>query len=282
MMQKEEMRPGDILIYDHSDVWFSKLIAYLTESQISHAALLIEDKTILEMDKVSKGITWYGFSTVPEVSLTGHSHVHVMRHSEVREFQPVFQFAHEHMASQAGFNTPLEVMLGLLLAFKKFTVSKALYLLLRPFFISLIHKLDAMLVSLSPGKARPMLCSEMVYHCFWQCREPWPIQLKDRFLQGLLLPDPLLQERPDLPENLPFTDEMGEALYRELMESSGGNGDEGLQADCRELADYFCAQVQDLAQKTGMPIEVMTVLPIDLYRNARNLTLMGDADIYYE
>lgn len=284
-MKKEEMRPGDILIYDHSDAWFSKMIAYLTESKISHTALLLEDKTILEMDKVSKGITWYDFSTAPDASLKGHSHVYIMRHTDVQTFTPVFHFAHQHMASGAGFDTPLEVMLGLLLAFKKFSVSKRLYRLLKPLLLSLIHKLNEAIASLTPGEAKPMLCSEMVYHCFYKCEQPWPIRLKTRFLDGLVLPDSNLLERPQVPGNITFTEEMGQELYREYVREVSGVGacaDDRLTASCRELLDYFCARVRDYALSAGTPVEVMTVLPIDLYIHTNNLELMGEADIYYE
>jgi len=42
-------KPGDIIIFKAGDTWISKTIAWLTESDVSHAAIVLEDGRIAEM-----------------------------------------------------------------------------------------------------------------------------------------------------------------------------------------------------------------------------------------
>ena len=43
------IKPGDIVIFKAGNTWISKTIAWLTESDVSHAAIVLEDGRIAEM-----------------------------------------------------------------------------------------------------------------------------------------------------------------------------------------------------------------------------------------
>ena len=49
-----KVKPGDIIIFDGGDNWVSKSICWLTNSTVSHAAMVYKEQKIVEMEKSNR------------------------------------------------------------------------------------------------------------------------------------------------------------------------------------------------------------------------------------
>lgn len=291
-----ELQPADVLLFSPEKKSFiSWAITFLTDAPVSHAAMYFNaaPPTIIE-------------ETPPQVAenpapsrFAGRT-IHVYRLKTTSPLTPVIDAARQHMNHQAPYDHVGLYMVGLLLMYKKFSITSQKQQVI----IRILKKLTATITEYiqqhkMPGK-KPMVCSQFVAQCFEDAGSDYRLQFRHPNLLDSAIGETLLDkavdwmkqsravlgenERVDVSENA--SDEaLCEALYHAFQETSSRPTPamtEALAESIYHFANAHAALLDlDTTTKNFHPLTAlqsnshMFVAPGDLMRNCSNLTPVG-------
>lgn len=300
-----KLNKGDIIIFKAEDDWLSKSIAWLTNSDVSHAAMVYSENSIIEI-----GIRGIG---IHKVNTSNGRGAYIMRLKAEVDAEPLIQSADKYYRSKIQYDFPALFLLAGLLVRKKFNPTTRLLSITNRILSSACLELDKYMqkVILHHGE-RDMVCSQLVYQIFYDCGGSYQIQIKQKKKFSLLavnhssaicledlaenlpennsLKQPLSNYLPEL-DNTVINSEAKE-LYTALCESEKavaalGNDFSQSIPDLQEgalNARKFLDKTKELLSLAGsdFPMDAMFITPADLAYHTSNLKLQGQIGITRE
>lgn len=295
----EKLKCGDILVFKAGDNWLSKTIAWLTDSDVSHAAMMLDDKRMVEM--AASGI-YTGNVKV----LEGDGAI-LLRLRPEKDPLPLVDAAQKYIDCKTRYDFPALVYLAGLIIYHKIRPTQKYVaitdLILRGACVALDRLIQSVVLK-NPDKA--MVCSQLVYQIYEDCGKEYHIGIEGGLLQadkdsdrsdgGVCLAD-LIADAPDLPlaadgveeaafDNtaLPDVEELARELYLALSEQETEAGMDFVPVDLGmlpSLAKRLLEQLEEFLEKSSsnLPIDALFIAPSDLAYKSTNLDTVGRLDI---
>lgn len=267
------MRKGNVLVYHHSQKIHSRLIALLTKSEYSHAALLYDDREIIDLNLDDKGIIVYPFSLDEKDPHEGVSQVRVFEHTNMLNPDQVISATKKYLDANFSFNSFGLVLLAGLLVYRYLPIfPDSLFYILK----QACYVLDDIIENWKKNPTKSMVCSQFAYQCFWDASLKLDIDgilKKDGFTdRGICLFDGLLslEESDDGIPKHSTIDEGLENLYTILASSETNKAISKLPKGAKDIVSEFDKRVRMLTKITAMPMETFFITPADI-ANAKNL-----------
>lgn len=289
------LQSGDILVFKAGNDWIGKSIAWLTKSDVSHAAMVYQQDKIVEM--VSSGIS------VSNVIIEPGDTTYLMRLEPDADPQPLLQAADAYINAKTRYDFPALVILAGLLIYREIRptpkLATAVDLILRAA-CKALDKLVQSLILHNPDKA--MVCSQLVYQIYRDCGKKYEITLEGGALQadegetiadgsirlidmlGQAPKDILLMPVPEI-EGEENTDVLAHQLY-EALEDQDGTNEVGAEADDIALLLHPTGRFLELLEgflrksKSDIPIDALFITPSDLLYHAKNLRLIQNIALH--
>lgn len=176
----EDFLPGDILLFkvdvsNPNTEWISKAIAFLTNSDVSHAALYMGNNLLSD-----EGLSGLACHKINDDSADDPAArpTYVRRLETPIDKEPVLNSAKQYIKNNEPYDTPALVLLGLILIYRKLPI----HLLPVDFVTKVLAiaaaKIDEYIASrLHPGK-KPMVCSQYVFQCYEDGGEDYQLQVR--------------------------------------------------------------------------------------------------------
>lgn len=287
------MKAGDILVFKAGNDWVGRSIAWLTESDVSHAAMMLDGGRMVEM-----GLS--GIS-VSRVSIVDGDKAVVLRLNPAQDPAPLLREAQKYVDSETRYDLPALALLAGLIIYRRIRPTKRFVaitdVILRAA-TTMLDKLIQQLILKNPDKA--MVCSQLVYQVYEDCGKGYHIAIKGGLLNaadaldradsaGIRLAD-LAQSAPDLdfaaaPGAAPLNEEaLAEELYAALTESETADDMDFAALDLGTLPSWvnrFLEKLKEFLEKSGsdLPIDALFITPADLAYKAVNLKTICRTDI---
>ena len=290
------LKIGDIVAFKAEDDWLSKAIAWFTQTDVSHAAMVYTEDSIIEMG--ASGIA------VHNIQISAGDSIYVMRLKSDPDAAPLIRSADVYLNAEVRYDFPALFILAGLLIYKRIVPTKRLLKLMNLILSSACSALDKMLNSfIYHGSAPAMICSQLVYQIYYDCGDEYRIQIENGCVfnsriseeapGSIRLIDLIDSEEYDPPHmvmssplvDIELTDAIMEDFYktlctsqRETMGSSFNSSAPLPEMDkTLELAVKFMKLLERLLEITGyeMPIESLFITPGDLVYHAVNLENEG-------
>lgn len=282
----KDIKIGDILIFEAENDWISKSIAILTNSDVSHAALVHDNMTLAEMGL--SGIQSNKF----HIDEAGRK-VYQLRLNPQKDPTPIARAAEAYINAKVPYDKPSLYILAGLLIYRRIRRPTARWRKVTDLIINAAClTLDKLINKHVHGPdTKVMVCSQLVYQCYWDCGKDYKIEINGGLLQdtasnGIRLADIVENNDFDHFSNSLETSEMNldninsDNLAKELYEalSDDNNDDELLVENDLIGTAHKAQQFMDLLEKLmnrlsiKMPLDALFVTPADLLRKADNLT----------
>lgn len=174
-----EFQHGDIILFElgENGDFLGKCIAYLTNSTVTHSAMIYEDNTMLEM-------TDSGISATPYHSEDHGYLIHVLRLNPAVDPKPVLEAGHKYLSQKINYDYCGILLLGGLLLFKKIKIDSLLCNTIYKILCLACLVLDEWYQILTQqSENKPMICSQLVYQCYCDCGPAYQIKLPDALLR---------------------------------------------------------------------------------------------------
>lgn len=294
---KEPLTPGDVILFKAEDDWFSKAICWFTQSDVSHAAMVYSNDSIVEV-----GAYGIGVHTVETNNGKG---VYVKRLSPAKDPAPLLQAADAYLTAEIRYDFPALFLLAGLLIYRRIVPSSRLFDITSRILAAACLKLDEMIQhAILHNPDRAMVCSQLVYQIFYDCGEDYRIEIVDgcvwnsisapKVSHSIRLFDLLAENEENVPsatlcETLNsqeiFTDEardeFAKELYLALCESEKMEMENALLqkeklSSVLSIAEGFLSRMKHFLEliKCDIPLDAMFVTPGDLMDHAPNLELV--------
>lgn len=280
------LKPGDILVFKAGNDPIGKSIAWITKSEVSHAAMVYQEDRIVEMGM--NGIAVSKVTAVP-----GNS-VYLLRRQPDVVRQPLIDRADIYINAKTRYDFPALVILAGLLIYREIRPTSELVTITDLIIRSACKKLDQLIQSLILKKHdKPMVCSQLVYQIYHDCGKDYRIKLKDGMLQksdSIRLID-MFDDIPETPltqailadQILEDDDVLAQQLY-EIMSK------QQTDTEVLELADFaqllhrgkeFLKLLEEFLKKakSDIPVDALFVTPSDLLSHAKNLELIQTMEL---
>lgn len=167
---KQTLKKGDIIIFKAEEDWLSKAIAWFTKSDASHAAMVYSEDSIVEVGA-------YGIG-VHKVNFSDGDGVYVMRLTCEPDSAPLIRSADAYLNAKVRYDFPALFILAGLLIYQRITKSSRLLNAANRLLAAAGVKLDKMIQQTLLHHSEPaMVCSQLVYQIFYDCGEPYRIQI---------------------------------------------------------------------------------------------------------
>ena len=292
------MKPGDIIIFEGGDNYVSKTICWLTKSTVSHAAMVYDEDTIVEMG--AGGIAASRFTVNP-----GNT-AHLMRLKDEHPAEPLIAAAKGYLDAEVKYDFPVLILLAGLLIYKEVrptprwqritdTIIKAACVSLDQLLNVLIHK----------GKpVKMMVCSQLVYQICLDAGKDYVLQIETLLQDAntgnessewvICLASLAEHEEFSAKANMSAIDnepvdldpeQAAKELYEALTaaeETDTECRDNGLNLSgtiggVREFLDLL----EQLLEKVhiDIPVPALFITPADIYERAVNLERIADFDL---
>ncbi|EGG6885826.1 hypothetical protein HI972_004975 [Salmonella enterica] len=288
---------ADVLLFSPEENSFiSQAITFLTNANVSHAALYFHSAPPAIIEETPPQIS----ESPAEKRFRGRT-IHVYRHTSAPFLDPVITAAGQHLNNQEPYDHSGLYMVGLLLMYKKFSMTskkqRAVIRILKKLtttFTRYIQKRQ------TPGK-HPMTCSQFVAQCFDDAGAAFRLQFSPLPLDDSASDETLLDKVTDWMVQNPVV--KGEYGMTNITESDTSSDEDLCEELCNALNDktpqsnvsitgelaeavYLFAEAHaalinlDTEMKNDNPLAVlrsnnnMFVSPGDL-KNCSNLTSIG-------
>lgn len=296
-----KLNKGDIIIFKAGNDWLSKSIAWLTNSDVSHAAMVYSENSIIEVG--GKGIG------IHKVNISNGQEAYVMRLQPNVDSAPLIHSADKYFKNQIQYDFPALFLLAGLLVRKKMTPTAKLISITNRILSSVCLELDKYIQkAVLHHQERAMVCSQLVYQIFYDCGGKYRIQINENnkfrlmdasnsatvCLQDLaenltdksnIIADIQPSEKLQLEQDNSIDDEDIKELYTTLCESKEivptigkdfTNSIPNLQ-DSSYYARIFIDKTKKIMSLLGsnLPIDAMFVTPADFVYHASNLKKQG-------
>lgn len=293
----EKLKCGDVLAFKAGDNWLSKTIAWLTDSDVSHAAMMLDDKRMVEMS--ANGI--YAGNVQ---ALEGDDAI-LLRLSPEKDSLPLADAAQKYIDCKTRYDFPALVYLAGLIIYHRIRPTQKYVvitdLILREACVALDHLIQSVVLK-NPDKA--MVCSQLVYQIYEDCGKDYHIAIEGGLLQadrgpgrsdGSVCLADLISDAPDLcPESndavwegrvldntaAPDVEELAKELYLALSEQETEDSTDLVQADLGTLPSWAKRMLDKLEEfleksKSNLPIDALFISPADLAYKTTNLDTVG-------
>lgn len=168
---------GDILVFKAGDEWISKCIARLTGSDVSHAAMVYQDETMVEM-----GLS--GIHLTPVTVNPGNT-AYLMRLNPEQDSQPLIAAADVYLNAQTRYDIPALVILGGLIIYRAIRPTPEFVMIADLILRAASRALDKLIQSVVlHNKDKAMVCSQLVYQIYDDCGRDYRIHLEGGTLQS--------------------------------------------------------------------------------------------------
>lgn len=295
---------GDIIIFKAEDDWLSKAIALLSDSDVSHAAMVYSEDSIVEVGAYGIGVN--------KTEIADGDAVYVMRMQGEPDSAPLIQSADHYLSTGVRYDFSGLILLAGLLVYKKLPNASGVLSVSQRILSAAVSKLDQYINQLGKKSGAPaMVCSQLVYQIYKDCGKKYQILIEngtfsckngiDGDTDGITLANLDLKYSSDL--TTPFfntnTDgepEDEEALARELYEvlSEVKNApsfefimdqenvlSNNLLRNTVQHARHFLSRLEHFLKKAHIKTspEALFVTPADLAYHGVNLNQIGTLDI---
>ena len=293
---REKIKLGDIIVFDGTNDWLSKTICLMTNSTVSHAAMIYSNHEIVEMEH--KGIL------VSPFRISKGSKAHLLRLTKEQPTEPIILAARKYVEEGIKYDFPALVLLaGLIIyrnvlptpRFQKITdlVLTGACFILDQFLNSLLHK---------EKPVKTMICSQLVYQIYLDCGKEYKIQIKDilgnhnfkQYKETIKLVDlakgqnGMNMHSVSFKENSFFDKIVDEQLlikelclalteWQELDEIISGVD---IESTLQKVSTFIGLLEKILAEmQLDIPVPALFITPADLYERAFNLRKVCDFDL---
>lgn len=289
------IQAGDILVFKAGEHWLSKSIALLTNSDVSHAAMVYNGETIVEMELPGIQLTRF-------MAREGDT-AYLMRLNPELDPGPLVDAAKGYVNAKTRYDIPGLVILGGLLIYRTIRPTPEFVLIADLILRAASRAMDGLIQSVilhNPDKA--MVCSQLVYQIYNDCRNEYHIHLEGGTFQTdgnenaiqsqadtVRLIDSIAAAATEVANAHGYPEEDPEELARRLcgvLQEQDNHSDviEEPLAAARPLlnpAKRLLEQLEEFLEKTkaGIPIDALFVTPADLVYHAKNLRLVKTVEI---
>ena len=289
----QKLKAGDILVFKAGDDWIGKSIAWLTDSDVSHAALMLEGGQMTEM-----GASGIQCETVEALEGSGAL---LLRFSPDKDPAPVLAAAQKYIDSETRYDFPALVFLAGLIIYRKIRPTQKLVKIIDIILRAACVAADKLIQKLILHNSdKTMVCSQLVYQVYEDCGKEYHIELKGGLFQSTNVSDQadgticlaeLAKDASGLDfamtvgeEVFPETSELAKALCQAFEEEQAGDSAAAVSVNLGALpawAGRFLEKLEDFLEKSGslLPIDAMFVAPSDLAYKAVNLQLLGELKV---
>ena len=290
----QDIKLGDIIIFDGGDDWLGKAICSLTKSKVSHAAMVYKENEIVEMG--SKGIA------VSKIAVKSGTDAHLLRLSPEKPYQPLGDTAKKYVDASISYDYPALVFLAGLLIYRNIRPTPR-WQKITDFVLSIAcNSLDKLLDKIihKGSKERAMVCSQLVYQIYMDCGKDYLIKISDGLLTNNMVTDEIcladlamnMNSTPDLIafDELNYDDidieEISKELFLSISESDElmFSSNEMLSSETvlHSATTQKAKKILDLLEQIlkyshiDIPVKSIFVTPADLYMYAENLDNICD------
>lgn len=302
----EKLNPGDILVFKAGDNWLSKAIAWLTDSDVSHAAMMLDDKRMVEMS--ANGIY------AGEVNVLEGDDAILLRLAPERDPAPLTEAAQRYIDCKTRYDFPALVYLAGLIICRRIGPTEKYVVITDMILREACVVLDQLIQSVvlkNPDKT--MVCSQLVYQVYEDCGKEYHIDIEGGLLQsvrgeeydysdGCVCLAELASTAPELEETsgdaaipdtgakegsrIPDIEGLARELYLALTEQD--TEDSGsMDFDMAALGSLpsWTKRVLDKMEefleksKSNLPIDALFISPADLAYKSTNLDTIGNMNI---
>lgn len=291
---------GDIIVFKAEDDWLSKAIAALTDSDVSHAAMVYSKNSIVEVGAGGIGVN--------KTNIKKGDTVYVMRMKGNPDSKPLIACADRYLSSGVHYDFEGLILLAGLLFYKKIPYSSRIFSVSQRILTSAAWKLDGYINQLKKQKNVPaMVCSQLVYQIYKDCGEKYRILIDngtfspknsiDSESDGITLASlvinnsaaldtPLFDSSADTKpaDDYALAKELYEALTEvktdpdfEHMTDTGAIYSNPVLNNLMYHANHFLSKLNTFLKKAHMPVSPASlfVTPADLAHHAVNLNKEG-------
>lgn len=294
-----KFRSGDIVLFEMGEDgdFLGKCIAELTNSNITHSAMIYKNNTMIEM-------TDSGISVTPFHQGENGYKVHLLRFTPEVKFEPLLEAADFYINKHPKYDFASLFLLAGLLIFKKINLTTKLSEIIFKILSANCLMLDEIYQNLT-GQCdnESMMCSQLVYQCYYDCGPDYRIKIHDGLLEkaqtGIRLYDYAISytENTDVncgksQDKIESCDINVEFLAKELFEALSKenyvNQDKNtLSKECDILMPKvieFLKKVKEILEvmKIDLPLPALFVTPADLFNHAENLKHYSTTSIIIE
>lgn len=294
-----KLNQGDIIVFKAEDDWLSKAIAWFTQSDASHAAMVYSEDSIVEVGA-------YGIGVHKVTAVPGDG-VYVMRLCQQLPAAPLVESADHYLSAEVRYDFPALFILAGLLIFRRIMPDTRVFHAVYDVLLLASVKLDEAIQKKLLHKDSPaMVCSQLVYQIFNDCPEPYRIQIENGCVVpendmgqqlGIRLYDMLTEENEtgvwkaleiteDMASYIEDEQYLAKKLYEVLQQAKEENTDSltlkpGKKEEVLDLAKHFVKGLEYFLKlcQCHMPLEALFVTPGDLVYHAKNLTQVGTLDL---
>jgi len=279
----ENIKPGDILMFEVGDDRLSKAIGKLTKSNVCHCALAVSSNELIEMrgnGVQKKNISDYKDEIIFKLNLR-----------DEKDMMPVINAAEKYMADGIPYDWPSLVMIGGLLVYSRFNKKLKHKRIVNPILGVACWSLDKLLIKINnSGSNEAMMCSQFVYQCYLDAGEGYYIEIEN----GLIFADkecdepslsdllsneddiemaPILTIDPSEIDEEQLAQELFDALDYETGDVEYEHLDGGVFAKTLSNAKRFMDLVEKILDVIGpdIPRPALFVTPADICFHSANL-----------
>ena len=284
------LKTGDILVFKAGDDWIGKSIAWITKSDVSHAAMVCGENEIVEM-----GLNGIGVS---KISYQQGNSAHVLRMIPEINPQPLVNAAKAYVDAETRYDFPaLAILAGLLIYHEIHPTQKYVNIsdLIIRYACKELDKLIQKIILKNPDKA--LVCSQLVYQVYYDCGTDYRIHLDNGNFQsnsndmagseGVRLIDLVTTNNVNFDMSMQNEELLPEVEIQNLAEQLYGAMTEQIEFDSSSLNNIdtmntgsisqsvtrFLELVEQFLEKTKSDIDIdgLFVTPADLAYHAKNL-----------
>lgn len=275
----KELKPGDVLIFKAGDDFVGRSIAWITKSDVSHAAMVFGNDTIIEMG--AKGIQ------LSHIHLKdGSGGAYQLRLNPAKAPESLILAAQKYLDRETPYDFPALVLLAGLLIYRQIRPTPKMKIVTDMILRAACKILDALIDDIIHKKsARAMVCSQLVYQCYRDCGGEYEIKIHNGDLQASngtarlidligTAQDECLSEA-EIPAVEHTDDELAKMLLAALEESAKEDADLSFADDNTLVsrARQFLERIEKLLEEADIdiPIDALFITPGDLLYHAENL-----------
>lgn len=291
---RSELKLGDVVILEADDSWISRAIALLTDSSVSHAAMIYEADRFIEMGL--SGIGVHGFHE----DMAGRE-AYIRRLTPERDATPLLAVAGGYLKQGVKYDMPSLFLLAGLLVYRQIRPTPRLSKIASFVLRKVCGALDRLINRIvNPKEAQLMVCSQLVYQCYHDCGEGYALRIHQGLLQDASGTNGTLRlidcldgafEEVELllqPNEVALSDDaLAEELCQALAESQDA-AQPVLAPDALSSVLGGARNFLELVEKLlvtleiDLPVEALFVTPADLLLHCENLSDVCSCKLQYD
>lgn len=276
---------GDILIFKAEDDYLSKCIAWLTDSDTSHSAMIYTKDSITE--SVAPGVMTNKIETGKGEA------AYLLRLTPARNPKPLIDAAKKYLDAGTHYNFPSLLYLAGLLLFRKIRPTNKLLNITERIMTCACLELDKLLQKLATHpENRSMVCSQFVYQVYYDCGKDYQIRIHNESMNTLKQDTGAVRLYDLCNQNFTSandasvknriieesSDELIEQLYEALHPADLTNAVSLENFRTPPIIDLFSQKLHKLMEilDSDMPIDSLFVSPGDFVYHSENLENKGE------